>query len=126
MQRGAENSKAKGRSEWSECERVTATRGVNPFSRKSPLLVPRDAAENLARRTPKQSSLCHGGLGPRVILLGRRSPSAKKANHSVRSEPPPAVVRLFIYAESSNPASDSGARAHESNSLGVGLRVRRR
>jgi hypothetical protein len=105
MQRGEENSKAKGHSEWSECESVTATRGVNPFSRKPPLLAPRDAAENLARRTPKQPSLCHRGPGPRVILLVRRSPSAKKANRHARSKPP----RLFISAKSSGPASDSGA-----------------
>jgi hypothetical protein len=44
----------------------------------------------------------------------------------VRSEPPPAVVRLFIQAESSGLASDTGAQAHESYSLGIDLRVRRR
>jgi hypothetical protein len=56
------------------------------------------------------------------MLLGRRSPCAEKVNHHVRSEPP----RLSISTERSGPASDTGARAHESSSLGVGLRVRRR
>jgi hypothetical protein len=54
---GAESSKAKGRNSWRECESVTAACGVNPFSRKTLPLVPRDAAENLARRAPKQPSL---------------------------------------------------------------------
>jgi hypothetical protein len=44
----------------------------------------------------------------------------------VRSGLLPAVVHLFISAESSGQASDTGARAHKSYSLGVGLRVRRR
>jgi hypothetical protein len=57
MQKVAESSKAKERSSWRECESVTAACGVNPFSRKTLLLVPRDAAENLARRAPKQPSL---------------------------------------------------------------------
>jgi hypothetical protein len=57
MQRGAESSKAKGRCSWRECKSVTVARGVNPFSRKTLLLVPRDAAENLARRAEKQPSL---------------------------------------------------------------------
>jgi hypothetical protein len=38
----------------------------------------------------------------------------------------PAVTRLFTSAESSGPVSDTGTRAHESYSSGVGLRVRRR
>jgi hypothetical protein len=57
MQRGAENSKAKGRSSSGKCESVTAARGVNPFSRKTPPLAPQDATENLARHAPKQPSL---------------------------------------------------------------------
>jgi hypothetical protein len=56
------------------------------------------------------------------MLLGRRSPCAKKANRHARREP----SRLFISAESSSPASGTGPRAHESCSLGAGLRVRRR
>jgi hypothetical protein len=40
MQKGAESSKAKGRSEWRECESVTAACGVNLFSRKTLLLAP--------------------------------------------------------------------------------------
>jgi hypothetical protein len=57
MQRGAESSKAKGHNRWRECESVTAARGANPFSRKTLPLAPQDAAENLARRAPKQPSL---------------------------------------------------------------------
>jgi hypothetical protein len=57
MQRGAENSKAKGCSSWKECENVTTARGANPFSRKALPLAPRDAAGNLARHTLKQPSL---------------------------------------------------------------------
>jgi hypothetical protein len=53
MQWGAENSKAKGRSSWKECESVTTAREVNPFSRKTLPLAPRDAAGNLARRALK-------------------------------------------------------------------------
>jgi hypothetical protein len=101
------------------------------------------AAEDHAQRAPRQTSLWHGGLGPRVMLLGRRPPCAKKANRHVRSTPPPAVVRLFTPAESSRPVcrvrsapppavvclltsgetnslvSDTRARAHESSSLGT-------
>jgi hypothetical protein len=71
-------------------------------------------------------NLWHGGPGPRVILFGRQPPCAEKANRRVRSTPLPEVVRLFTSAESSGPVSDTGARAHEPYSLGVGLRVRRR
>jgi hypothetical protein len=54
------------------------------------------------------------------MLLGRRSPSAKKANHRVRSEPPPAVVHLFTSVETNGPVSDAGAWVDESSSLGAG------
>jgi hypothetical protein len=43
----------------------------------------------------------------------------------VRSTPPPAVVRLFASAETNSPASDTGARARESSSLGAGSWVQR-
>jgi hypothetical protein len=49
----------------------------------------------------------------------RWSPGTKKANRHARSE----SLRLFIPTESSGPAPDTGAWAHESFSLGVGLRV---
>jgi hypothetical protein len=55
-------------------------------------------------RQKQRTSLWHGGPGPRVILLVRWSPCAKKVNHHARSEPP----RLFISAESSGPASNTG------------------
>jgi hypothetical protein len=68
----------------------------------------------------QQPNLYHGGPGPRVILLGRRSPSAKKANRRVRRKPPPAVVRLSISTKNNGPVSGTGARVHESYSLGAG------
>jgi hypothetical protein len=109
MQRGAESSKVKGRNSWRERKSVTAARGVNPFSRKTLPLVPRDAAENLARRAPKQPSLRHGGPGPQVIQLVCVSLSDEKVNRHARSEPPLAVVHLFIFAENNGPVYDMGA-----------------
>jgi hypothetical protein len=43
----------------------------------------------------------------------------------VKSMLPPAVVRLFISTESSGPVSSTGARAHESSSMGAGSWVQR-
>jgi hypothetical protein len=43
----------------------------------------------------------------------------------VRSESLPAVVRPFTSAETNNPVSNAGARAHESSSLGAGSWVQR-
>jgi hypothetical protein len=37
----------------------------------------------------------------------------------MRSEPPPAVARLFTSAETNSPVSDARVRAHESSSLGA-------
>jgi hypothetical protein len=45
---------------------------------------------------------------------------------TTRSEPPPAVVRPFISAKNNGPVTGTGARAHESYSLGVSSWVRRR
>jgi hypothetical protein len=59
-------------------------------------------------RRKQRTNLWHGGPGPRVILLGRRSPSAKKANHHVRSKPPPVVVRLYTSTKTNSPVSDTG------------------
>jgi hypothetical protein len=53
------------------------------------------------------------------MLLGHRSPGAKKANRRMRSGPP----RLFTSAETNGSAFDTGTQAHESYSLGVGLQV---
>jgi hypothetical protein len=44
----------------------------------------------------------------------------------MKSTPPPAVVRLFISAESSGLVPDTGVGADKSYSSGVDLRVRRR
>jgi hypothetical protein len=48
-------------------------------------------------------SLWHGGPGPRVILLGRRPPCAEKANHRVRSTPPPAKSQTAAQASTVPP-----------------------
>jgi hypothetical protein len=45
---------------------------------------------------------------------------AEKVNRRVKSTPPPAVVRIFTPAETDSPVPDTGARAHESPSLGAG------
>jgi hypothetical protein len=60
------------------------------------------------------------GLGPQVLQLECGSSSAEMANRHARSEPLPAVVRLSNSVENNGPVSDTGARAHESYSLGVG------
>jgi hypothetical protein len=60
------------------------------------------------------------GAGSTSHIAGVLSPSAKKANRHARSEPPPAVARLFISAENNGPVYDTGAPAHKSYSLGVG------
>jgi hypothetical protein len=116
MQRGAESSKAKGRSDWRECESVTTARGVNPFTRKTLPLAP--ISPDVHQSNPTSDT---GGPGPQVIQLVCGSPSAEKANRHERSEPPPAVVRLSISAGNNGPVSDTGAQAHESYSLGVGF-----
>jgi hypothetical protein len=67
MQRGAESSKAKGRSERRECESVTATRKVNPLSRKtlplatvSPSAHQGNPASDTGARAHKSYSWCVG------------------------------------------------------------------
>jgi hypothetical protein len=52
--------------------------------------------------------------------LVRRFLCAEKANRRVKSASPPAVVRLFSPANTDSPVSGTGARAHESPSLGAG------
>jgi hypothetical protein len=112
--------------------RVGEKRRHGCYSRDEPLLKA-DSPARAPKRHEKSPlmhsgvpSLWHGGPDPRVILFGRRPPCAKKVNRHVRSVLPPAVVRLFILAESSGPASGTRAWAHESYSSGVGLHVRRR
>jgi hypothetical protein len=56
MQRGAEGSEAKGRNSWRECESVTATHGVNPFSRKTLPLVPQEIQSDV-HLVPKRPNL---------------------------------------------------------------------
>ena len=69
--------------------------------------------------------LWHGGPGPRVMLHGHWSRGAKKVNRHVKGVLPPIVVRLFISAETNCPVTGTGARAHESSSLGAGSWVKR-
>jgi hypothetical protein len=53
------------------------------------------------------------------MYLARRFLCVEKANRRVKSAPPPAVVRLFAPAETDSPVFDTGARTHESPSLGA-------
>jgi hypothetical protein len=94
------------------------TRGESLFKEDAPARAPRRRRKSRPTRTKATQPMTRG-LGPQVIQLVCGSPSAKKANRHTRSEPPPAVVRLFISAENNGPVSDMGAWAHESYSLGV-------
>jgi hypothetical protein len=76
-------------------------------------------------RRKQRPCLWRGGPGPRVILLGHRSPCAEKANRRVRSTPPSAAVRLFTFAETNSPISNMGAQAHESSPMGASSWVQR-
>jgi hypothetical protein len=79
MQRGAERSKAKGRNDQRKCKSVTTARGVNPFSRQTLPLAPRDATGNLTRRAPKSEppptfvrlSISAGNNGPVYDMGGQ-------------------------------------------------------
>jgi hypothetical protein len=66
------------------------------------------------RRNQQRTSLWHGGLGPRVMLRGRRPPCAEKANYRVRGTPPPAMVCLFTSAktDSQSLARGPGPMSH--------------
>jgi hypothetical protein len=55
------------------------------------------------------------GPGPTSHTAGVRVSECEEG------EPPPAVVRLSISAENNDLVFDTGARAHESYSLGVGF-----
>jgi hypothetical protein len=81
---------------------------VSEYEEGEPPREERTAAP-LHLRRKQRTSLWHGGPGPLVILLGRRSPCAKKATRHVRSMPPPAVARLFTSAKTNSPVSDMGA-----------------
>ena len=91
--------------------------------------------ESLFKQTPARAPKRHGKSPParteatRPMTRGPRPTShlagvwiSKKANRHARSESP----RLLIPAEGSGSALDTAARAHESFSLGIGLRVLRR
>jgi hypothetical protein len=77
---------------------------------------------HLRLRRKQQPSLWHEDPSPRVILFRSRPPYAEKANCHARSK----SLCIFVSAESNNPTFGMGTRAHESYSLGVDLRVRRR
>jgi hypothetical protein len=62
--------------------------------------------------TNNVSDLWHGGPSPHVMHLACRFLGAEKANHHARSESP----RLFVLAESSGPAPDTGGARPTSHS----------
>jgi hypothetical protein len=64
-------------------------------------------------------------LPPTVVRLFTSAESSGPVRR-VRSTPSPAIVCLATPTESNEPVSDTGTRAHESYSSGVGFRVRRR
>jgi hypothetical protein len=53
------------------------------------------------------------------------SAESSRLVHCVKSMLPPVVVRLFTSAETNSPVSGTGARAHESSSMGTGSWVQR-
>jgi hypothetical protein len=91
--------------------RRTATRGVNHRASSSP---PKVAGQPLTR-----------GPGPMSHTPWVSASECEEGESPRRGKPPPVVVRLFTFAETNNPVSDTGARAHESSSLGVGSWVQR-
>jgi hypothetical protein len=125
MQRGAEGSKVKGRNNWERMRKHNrCTWGESLFKEDSPARAPRRRRKSRPTRTKATQPMTRGP-GPQVIQLVCGSPSAEKANRRARSEPLPTVVRLFISAKNNGPVSDTGARAHESYSLGVGSWVQK-
>jgi hypothetical protein len=85
MQRGAESSKVKGRSEKRECGSVTAVRGENPFSRKTLPLMPispdahqSDPASDTGARGHKSYSWCA------ALRVLRRRTTTREANRRSR------------------------------------------
>jgi hypothetical protein len=102
MQRGAESSKAKGRSKKRECESITAARGENPFSRKTLPLVPispgahqSDPASDTGARGHKSYSWCA------VLRVLRRRTATREANYRPRqycgSSGPPQKTEKVIF-----------------------------
>jgi hypothetical protein len=72
-------------------KRNCCTRGESLFKENSPAR----ALGNSIRRAPSAQatqSLTYGVPGPQVVQLVRQSPSAKKTNRRVRSEPPRTIV----------------------------------
>jgi hypothetical protein len=68
------------------------------------------------------------GLGPQVIHFASWISGAEGTNRRTRlkSKPPHAVARLFIFAAKDNsPVYDTGAQAHGSYSLSAGSRVQK-
>jgi hypothetical protein len=126
VQRGAESSKAKGRSSWAKMQkRDRCTQGKSLFKEVSLARAPRCRRKSRPARTKEIQPLTRGP-GPTSHTVGVRVSRCEEGKQPREGEPPPAAVHLFISTESSGPASNTGAWAHESYSLGVGLRVRRR
>jgi hypothetical protein len=101
---------------------VLGCEGGKP-SRKERAIARDSAPLHLHRH--QRPSLWHGGPGPHVMHLACRFLGAKEANRRTRSAPPPTVARLFTSIETNSPVCDTGARAHESSSLGAGSWVQR-
>jgi hypothetical protein len=65
------------------------------------------------------------GPGPTSHTSGVLVSECEEGEPPCRSEPPPAVARLFISAENNGPVYDTGAHAHKSYSLDVGSWVQK-
>jgi hypothetical protein len=98
--------------------------GESLFKEDSPARAPRRHRKSHPTRTKAAQPMTRGP-GPTSHTAGCGSPSARKVNHHARSVPLPVVVRLFISAGNNDPASNTGARAHESYSLGFGFGVQK-
>jgi hypothetical protein len=57
---------------------------------------------------------------PPAVMRHFTSAESSGPVRRVKSTLPPVVVCLFISTENNDPASGTGARAHESSSLGAG------
>jgi hypothetical protein len=100
-------------------KRNCCTRGESLFKEDSPARAPKTPQK--FSPDAHQSSPAYG-MGARAHKsYSWRAGLRVQRRRTATSEPPPAVVRLFISAENNGPVSDTGARAHESYSLGVGF-----
>jgi hypothetical protein len=131
MQRGAESSKAKGRSDWERMQKCNCcTQGESLFKADSLARAPRRYKKSRPTHTSRPGDPVYD-MGARVHksygLCAKLWVWKRRTTARARSEPPPAVARLFISVIRNNsPVYDMGAQAHESYSLGAGSRVRKK